>query len=818
VAEREAMDLLAAFFRALSEEVSRAGVQKKQLATLLDLSASSVTEMFSSGRGGNKTPPSWERVERILLFCWSKRDHGEFPGMPEAAVARVRKNALAQHLENWKYQHARLVQEMERARKGPVAASQAPQGITGVARAVFPAVSKAPLNARIHRAVRDIAYIHRDVEDQVREYLSAPRPVLLVGPSMVGKTRMAATLLTDMFGARQIVIPDSKDDLAELNAAGIALRDAVIWLDDIDRLIGADGITGGSLQRLAAAGNVIMATIRAREYERYRPTDQFRPPEWNIICVFERVFIGRELSERERQRLTEAVSDAETRNRILEAGLGEYAGAAGQIAEALRLGPDVNPVGYALCLGAADWRRCGMTRPVPASALPGLAEPHLGARNSARLSDKRAYADGLGWATRQINPTVSLLQPIGTDAFTVYDYALDLISEQATVIPDSTWRLVIQNATEAERVSIGYTAQFTYGRPEVAILAWSQAANAEPTSGANAAAVGLGWLLAGQGDLAGARAAYQRAVDSGDASVVPMATVGLADALHKLGELDSARAAYQRVIDSGNADMAPKATVGLADVLRDLGDTDGARAAYQRAIDSGDEDEAPRAAVGLGLMLQDLGDLEGAQTAFQRAIDSGHADRAPMAAVGLGIVLYQLGDIEGARAAWEWAVASGHPQHAPTAADALKSLQQEGDAADTEAGYQPAIDSGHPDHAPIAAIALGERLQQEGDIRGARAAYQKAIDSGHADMAAMAATHLGALLAEQGDIEGARAAFQKAIDSGHPDHAPIAAIALGAVLSQEGDIKGARAAFQKAIDSGHPKMAPLARSFLDELE
>ena len=52
------------------------------------------------------------------------------------------------------------------------------------------------------------------------------------------------------------MIPDSKNALAELDAKDIALRGSVIWLDDIDRLIGADGITDGSLRRLAAAGTL----------------------------------------------------------------------------------------------------------------------------------------------------------------------------------------------------------------------------------------------------------------------------------------------------------------------------------------------------------------------------------------------------------------------------------------------------------------------------------------------------------------------------------------------------------------------------------
>src|ERR1035441_9268335 len=44
VAEHEAMDLLAGFFRGLDEEVNRAGVQKKQLAALLEIGRASCME------------------------------------------------------------------------------------------------------------------------------------------------------------------------------------------------------------------------------------------------------------------------------------------------------------------------------------------------------------------------------------------------------------------------------------------------------------------------------------------------------------------------------------------------------------------------------------------------------------------------------------------------------------------------------------------------------------------------------------------------------------------------------------------------------
>ena len=83
----------------------------------------------------------------------------------------------------------------------------------------------ADLDARVHRAVLPIPYIHRDAEDEARRHLESGRPVLLVGSSMVGKTQMAVTLIKDMFTGCGIAIPDSMDALGALDAANLALRE-----------------------------------------------------------------------------------------------------------------------------------------------------------------------------------------------------------------------------------------------------------------------------------------------------------------------------------------------------------------------------------------------------------------------------------------------------------------------------------------------------------------------------------------------------------------------------------------------------------------
>jgi hypothetical protein len=137
------------------------------------------------------------------------------------------------------------------------------QGTVGRSGGRLPKVETADLEARVHQTVLAVPYIHRDDEDTIRAHLNARRPVLLIGSSMVGKTKVAARVIADNFSAWPVAIPDTKTALADLDAKDVTLRDTVIWLDDIDRLIGAEGITDGALRRLVSGGNIIIGTIRA---------------------------------------------------------------------------------------------------------------------------------------------------------------------------------------------------------------------------------------------------------------------------------------------------------------------------------------------------------------------------------------------------------------------------------------------------------------------------------------------------------------------------------------------------------------------------
>ncbi|HEU5475826.1 MAG TPA: tetratricopeptide repeat protein [Actinophytocola sp.] len=505
----------------------------------------------------------------------------------------------------------------------------------------LPVVADIDLQAlRVHAAVVDVPYIpRRSKEREVADHLRAQRPVLIVGSSMVGKTRLAVEVVKDLFPERPVLIPDSPTSLAELDKADMVLRDHVIWLDDLDRFLAGNALTPGLITRLAAQ-NCIVATIRAREWDRFRPTDQLRPPEWDLLIAFCKVTLDRDRDRPADDDILRAIPDPQVRERIINIGIGEYVGATQHVADQITLGAHYNPLGYALLLGAVDWRRAGIIRGVPAELLPALAGARLTARQRADLGNSDNYADALRWATREINPTVALLELDESDNYSVYDYALDQLMVSDPTVPLDTWELVIDHATADELNAVGYQAEVTYRLHQVAERSWRRAAEI-----GNAGAMSnLGVLLARRGDDVEAESWYRRAADAGDAD----AMYNLGVLLARRGDAVEAESLWRRAADAGDAD----AMSNLGVLLARRGDDVEAESWYRRAADAGDAD----AMYNLGVLLARRGDDEDAKTWYRRAADAGHA----AAMYNLGVLLARRGDKEEAEAWYRRAAGTGH--------------------------------------------------------------------------------------------------------------------------------------------------------------
>jgi len=414
----------------------------------------------------------------------------------------------------------------------------------------------------------------------------------------------------------------------------------------------------------------------------------------------------------------------------------------------------------------------------------------------------------------------------------------------------------------------GLPAAFAPLRPHVETLA--PAAEAAGLKQASTLWNNLGYYLDMLADLAGARAAFERALRIDEAVYGPehpevaRDVNNLGGVLYALGDLAGARAAFERALRIDEAVYGPdhptvaRDVNNLGGVLYALGDLAGARAACERALHIDEAVYGPehptvaRDVNNLGSVLRALGDLAGARAACERALRIDEAVYGPdhpevaTAVNNLGRVLQDLGDLAGARAACEralriWEVSSGpeHPNVATVVNSLGRVLHDLGDLAGAQAAFERALRIDEavygPEHPKVATAVnnLGLVLRDLGDLAGARAAFERALRIDEAvygpehPKVATAVNNLGLVLQDLGDLAGARAAFERALRiweaSLGPEHSQVATAVnnLGGVLYALGDLAGARAACERALrileDSQLPKDHPYMVSLKNKL-
>jgi hypothetical protein len=94
------------------------------------------------------------------------------------------------------------------------------------------------------------AYIPRDVDGELRERLAAGGFVLLVGDSTAGKSRAAFEAVSGTLTGHVLICPSGPDAIAVAVDRAAQARRCVLWLDDLERYLGAGGLTAAQLGRL----------------------------------------------------------------------------------------------------------------------------------------------------------------------------------------------------------------------------------------------------------------------------------------------------------------------------------------------------------------------------------------------------------------------------------------------------------------------------------------------------------------------------------------------------------------------------------------
>ncbi|MFI6008171.1 tetratricopeptide repeat protein [Streptomyces sp. NPDC051243] len=354
------------------------------------------------------------------------------------------------------------------------------------------------------------AFVRRARSPEIEAALRTHSFVLLVGESTAGKSRAAFEAVRAVLPEAAFIAPDPAHPSA-LQAATTAVqseRRSVVWLDDVERYLGAGGLTPYLLRRLTHPGGsrttVVVATIRAQERARHLDVQQAgdgpgRRTVRDVLLSAHEIRLDRRWHEDEVARAREQGHQDSRLARAVESA-GRYG-----IAEFLAAGPQLlaawqdawapeggHTRGAALVSAAVEARRAGWSRPLPGALLRDLHEQHLTARGGPSLRPE-SWDEALSWATTPLYATSSMLLPHDSpDSYYVFDYLSDSVDAGLgdSPIPDGTWTRLIAAAEPDVCEDIGWTA-VAHTKRAVARDAFQRALG----DGVLTAAVGLALLM-----------------------------------------------------------------------------------------------------------------------------------------------------------------------------------------------------------------------------------------------------------------------------------------------------------------------------------
>jgi tetratricopeptide (TPR) repeat protein len=329
----------------------------------------------------------------------------------------------------------------------------------------------------------------------------------------------------------------------------------------------------------------------------------------------------------------------------------------------------------------------------------------------------------------------------------------------------------------------------------------------------------LGDLLQSDvGDHAGARDAYQRAIDSGHPDWSATAGFDLAQMLAADDDLADAEQQLRRITENPNRIYAAKAWDIIGDLLAESGDADAARDAYQRAIDADVLEWSARAQVDLArLILTETEQVDEAEPLLDSAAASGTVDVAASARLLLGLIAVYRGDPGHARPEFEQAAATGPPRVAgPALMQLAKIAMDDGDLNEAAEILEYLTDGSFQDEGLelYAAAHLGVVRRRQGDLGAALDLLQRAATSEDTDTAAYACLHWGVLAFDLDDVDAAAEILSRALGFGQPEVMNSIQASLGVVRVAQSRLDEARILLTAALEGGNREDEPKVRRYL----
>jgi Tfp pilus assembly protein PilF len=586
----------------------------------------------------------------VVVIAIAAAAAAKLPGLPAWGAASVAGAALAAglFLDPFKRTAGEWIDKPRRQRK-VLEEHLRMRGHDGRPRRVRACTDAVALG--VHPAATDASarqglppYVRRDVHEDLAQAFAAGGVVIVEGRSASGKSRLAYEAMHEYAPGRWLIVPETTEALREIRKAGVPLRQAVVWLDDLDRYLAGGGLDAGILDVLCPPGRsdvLLLATLRSEARRDLAAPELGSSVKRASEEVFDRartVTLHRDLDAGERARAERLrddprIADAlDQADRELPAGFAEYLAAGPAALRRWRAARDgEHPVAGAIISAAVDVRRAGIAHPVPRALLEELHRHYLAPRDRSGQERLPGFADGLLWASEPVSGASACLVTAGDGRYEAFDYLTDHTQHSGTVadVPGVVWETLVRDVRQEDAYALAFAA-YHAGQIPVSESGYRIAAATGHATAMNNLAV----LLDETGRSEEAETWWRRAIVAGH--VTAMRNLGTL--LKETGRRDEAETWYLRAIDAGHLTAMHNLAVLLAGDGRD----EEAETWWRRAAERGHHTAMDR----LATALRRRGRTDEAEEWWRRAADAGHAN----AMRNLGELLKETGrEAEGER-------------------------------------------------------------------------------------------------------------------------------------------------------------------------
>ena len=332
-------------------------------------------------------------------------------------------------------------------------------------------------------------YIGRSRDGALRELLDRSGFVLLVGRSAAGKTRTAYEAVRAVLPDHMLVAPQDRENVGEAIEIAASFPRCVLWLDDLYRLAGPEGLTSADVARLIDdredCHRVILATITVSDLAKFtdRRDDANRQVNQAVLTQAHRIGLDRMFDREELSRARQLAGDPRIAAALghPEYGVPEYLAAGPELFDLWQdeiLGRGGHARGAALISAAIDCRRAQLYRPLAADLIERLHGYYL-SRMGRSSHPVESLESAWAWATQagSVQAPLTVVDPDGP-TYEVFSYLVDEFDHRATPadnVPGPTLIAALREADATEAMRIGQIAR-NYGNYRVALQAFTQAA------------------------------------------------------------------------------------------------------------------------------------------------------------------------------------------------------------------------------------------------------------------------------------------------------------------------------------------------------